>query len=188
VDGRPLAAYDAEHLRQRFGLVTQDPHIFGGSIRSNLTLGTDGLPDETLMAALGRAQFLDDLRRMPMGLDTVIADGGSALSGGQRQRLAIARALLARPAVLILDEATSHLDAITEAAVADELSDLGCTRIVIAHRISTVVDADEIVVLHEGTVIERGRHHELVARGGRYAQLVRRQLPAEMLIPPTDLA
>ncbi|MET7668332.1 peptidase domain-containing ABC transporter [Micromonospora luteifusca] len=177
VDGRQLDDYDLEPLRQRFGVVTQFPYIFGGSIRDNLILGRVGVSDDDLREALRKAQFLSDLKRMPMGLNTSVGEGGSALSGGQRQRLAIARALLSRTNVLLLDEATSHLDALTEAAIAEELSSLGCTRIVIAHRFSTVSDADQIVVLHHGEIIERGNHEELMVLGGRYAALVRRQTP-----------
>ncbi|MEV0731953.1 peptidase domain-containing ABC transporter [Polymorphospora sp. NPDC050346] len=177
VDGRPLEAYDLEPLRQRFGVVTQFPYVFGGSIRDNLTLGRGDVTDDELREALRRAQLLPDLERMPMGLHTIVGEGGSALSGGQRQRLAIARSLLAGANVLLLDEATSHLDALTEAAIAAELSALGCTRIVIAHRFSTVSDADQIVVLHQGEITERGNHEELMALGGRYAALVYRQTP-----------
>ncbi|WP_432974278.1 peptidase domain-containing ABC transporter [Dactylosporangium sp. CA-233914] len=175
VDGRPLEDYDLEPLRQRFGVVTQFPYIFGGSIRENLTLGRAGVSDDELREALRKAQFLPDLERMPLGLSTSVGEGGGALSGGQRQRLAIARALLARTNVLLLDEATSHLDTLTEAAIAAELSALGCTRIVIAHRISTVIDAEQIVVLHRGEIIEHGGHEELMALGGRYAALAHRQ-------------
>ncbi|MGC4808931.1 peptidase domain-containing ABC transporter [Micromonospora sp. DT228] len=177
VDGRTLDEYDLEPLRHRFGVVTQFPYIFGGSIRDNLILGRTDLDDDELLAALGKAQFLPDLQRMPMGLETRVGEGGGSLSGGQRQRIAIARALLSRTNVLLLDEATSHLDALTEAAIADELSSLGCTRIVVAHRFSTISDADQIVVLHHGEIIERGDHQELMALGGRYAALVRRQTP-----------
>ncbi|NEW71332.1 peptidase domain-containing ABC transporter [Streptomyces rhizosphaericus] len=180
LDGRAIEEYDADSLRRRFGVVTQEPHVFGGTIGSNLRLGRGDLPDEALFEALGRAGLLPDVRRMPMGLETHVAEGGSALSGGQRQRLAIARALLADPALLVLDEATSHLDAVTEAEVAGELSALGCTRIVVAHRISTIMDADEIVVLDDGRFTERGGHDDLMLAGGRYAALVHRQLPASL--------
>ena len=177
VDGRPLDDYDLESLRQRFGVVTQFPYTFGGSIRENLTLGRMDLSDDDLREALRKVQFLPDLERMPMGLNTNVGEGGGALSGGQRQRLAIARALLARTNVLLLDEATSHMDTLTEAAIAAELSALGCTQIVIAHRVSTISDADQIVVVHHGEIIERGDHEELMLLDGRYAALVRRQMP-----------
>lgn len=107
-----------------------------------------------------------------MGYETVLGGGGSGLSGGQRQRLALARALIRRPAVLLLDEATSALDAVTENQIQVELARLGCTRIVIAHRLSTVRDADLILVMNDGQLVEQGTHSELVARGGRYAELI----------------
>ena len=175
VDGRPLDDYDLAALRRRFGVVTQFPYTFGGSIRENLALGRPDVSDDELREALRKVQFLPELERMPLGLSTTVGEGGNALSGGQRQRLALARALLAKTNVLLLDEATSHLDTLTEAAISAELSALGCTRIVIAHRISTISDADQIVVLHHGEIVEQGDHEELLALGGRYAALVRRQ-------------
>ena len=110
-----------------------------------------------------------------MGLETILAEGGSSLSGGQRQRLALARALVHQPSVLLLDEATSHLDVATEAEVDRNLNHLACTRIVIAHRLSTIVNADLIVVLRDGQIIEQGRHEELLAQAGYYAQLIQQQ-------------
>jgi ABC-type multidrug transport system fused ATPase/permease subunit len=109
---------------------------------------------------------------MPLGYDTPVGDGGCALSGGQRQRVALARALLARPRILVLDEATSHLDGAVEARVAEAIAALRCTRIVVAHRVGTVADADRIVVLRDGRVVEEGTHAALLARGGEYRALV----------------
>jgi ATP-binding cassette, subfamily B, bacterial len=113
---------------------------------------------------------------MPMGYDTFVSEGGSALSGGQRQRLGIARAIAHKPTVILLDEATSHLDVETERRVAENLRTLACTQIIIAHRLSTIRDADAILVLDQGTIVERGNHHDLLRRAGHYARLVRQQL------------
>ena len=168
LDSRPFDRYDGASL----GVVTQFPYVVNGSIRENLTMGMAGRTDDELREALRRAQFLPDLDRMPRGLRTPVGEGGAALSGGQRQRLAIARVLLRPLKVLLLDEATSHLDALTEAAVSAELAALGCTRIVASHRISTVRDADHILVLHLGEIVEQGTHENLLALGGRYAALV----------------
>jgi ABC-type bacteriocin/lantibiotic exporter with double-glycine peptidase domain len=178
VDGRPLEDYDLEWLRRRFGVVTQESQVLCGSIRDNLCLGHGDLPDEVLHDALRRAQLLEDVAAMPLGLDTVVADGGSMISGGQRQRLAIARAILNEPALLVLDEATSHLDAATEERISAELSALRCTRLTIAHRMSTVVDADQIVVMDRGRVVEQGTHTDLIEFDGLYARLVSSQLLA----------
>jgi ATP-binding cassette subfamily B protein len=123
---------------------------------------------------------------MPMGYDTPVGEGGSALSGGQRQRLVLARALLRRPSIVLLDEATSALDAITECAVQEALESLDCTRIVIAHRLSSVVRADRIFVLRDGAIVEQGRHEELLARGGEYADLVASQLQRGPLADDDD--
>jgi len=129
--------------------------------------------------AAKQAQIHDDVASMPMGYDTVLADGGQSLSGGQRQRLALARALVGRPSILLLDEATSSLDAVTERAIQRELDRLRCTRIVIAHRLSTIRAADLILVMEHGEVVECGTHEDLLAHGGRYAELVAVQVERE---------
>jgi ATP-binding cassette subfamily B protein len=123
---------------------------------------------------------------MPMGYDTFVSEGGSALSGGQRQRLAIARAVADQPKILLLDEATRHLDVETEQRVAQNLYGLACTQIISAHRLSTVRDADTILVLDQGKIVERGGHAELVRSNGHYARLVRRQLDQGVLTTPED--
>lgn len=174
VYGTPDA--DSRLLRNEVGAVLQDPVLFSGSLRENITLGDDDIDDATLTDALRIACLDEDVARMPLGLDTRLSERGSGLSGGQRQRLAIARAIARRPRLLVLDEATSHLDATTERAITARLRELNCTQVVIAHRVSTIRDCDLIVVLEKGSLVEAGRHDELLARGGRYAALVRDQL------------
>jgi ABC-type bacteriocin/lantibiotic exporter with double-glycine peptidase domain len=174
-DGYDLVDVDHRKLRQQLGVVPQSPFLFSGSIRSNLALGDPTAPFERIAAAARRACIHDDIRAMPMGYETILADGGASLSGGQRQRLALARALLHEPAILLLDEATSALDAATERAVMANLAELRATRIVIAHRLSTVASADRILVMDGGLVVESGTHAELLARRGHYAELVEAQ-------------
>ncbi|GAA4252957.1 peptidase domain-containing ABC transporter [Dactylosporangium darangshiense] len=164
------ATLDVRTLRRQFGVVTQDPTLFTGSVRENISLTDPQAPLSRVAAAAAAAGIHDDVMAMPMGYDTLLVDGGG-LSGGQRQRIALARALLPEPRVLLLDEATSNLDPATEAYIERELAELPQTRIVIAHRLSTVRDADVIYVLDGGRIVEQGGHDELLALGGRYAQL-----------------
>jgi len=174
-DGNPLASMDYRSLRSQFGVVLQTPSLFSGSIRRNIAAHDPELPLDAIVQAAQLAVVHDEIMAMPMGYDTVIAEGGVDLAGGQRQRIAIARALAHDPAILALDEATSNLDAITESIVDQNLSGLECTRIVIAHRLSTVRNADLILVLDAGVIVERGTHEDLLALGGVYAQLVHDQ-------------
>ncbi len=174
-DGRDLRTWDLISLRERLGIVTQDTRLFSGTIRDNVALFDPAVPQEAIEQACGLACLQQTVESMPMGYDTVLADGGSSLSGGQRQRLSLARALVRNPSVLILDEATSALDAVTERAVQENLRSLRCTRIIVAHRLSTVIEADRIVVLDKGTVVGVGRHPELLVRCVQYRELVRSQ-------------
>ncbi|GGN23063.1 ATP-binding cassette subfamily C protein [Actinoplanes campanulatus] len=174
VDVRDLSATS---LRQALGMVTQDGHLFHESVRANLMLARPSATEEDLWDVLRRAHIADLIASLPDGLDTVIGERGYRLSGGERQRLTIARLLLARPRVVVLDEATAHLDSTSEAAVQAALGEAlsGRTAVVIAHRLSTVRAADQILVVEDGRVVERGTHPELLAAGGRYEQLYRTQ-------------
>jgi ATP-binding cassette subfamily C protein len=171
-DGRSLDALPRYVLASTVGVVDQDIFVFEGTLRENLTLWNRALPEVRLLAALSDACVLDEVLARPEGLDAWIADGGSNWSGGQLQRFEIARALAADPAVLILDEATSALDPETEAEIIRNIRRRGCACLFVAHRLSTIRDADEIVVLSDGRVAQRGKHEELVNSPGIYAELV----------------
>jgi len=164
-------------LRETIGMVTQDGHLFHESIRDNLTLVKPDATDEQLWDALTRARMRHVIQALPDGLDTVVGERGYRLSGGERQRLTIARLLLAAPQVVILDEATSALDSTNEAHVQAALGEAmaGRTALVIAHRLSTIRSADQILVVEDGRIVERGAHPELLAAGGRYAELYETQ-------------
>jgi ATP-binding cassette subfamily B protein len=176
-------------LRDEIGVVTQDSHLFHETIAENLRYAKPGATDDELWSALDGAQIGDLVRSLPDGLDTVVGERGYRFSGGEKQRIAIARLLLKAPSIVILDEATAHLDSESEAAVQRALSVAltGRTALVIAHRLSTVRDADQILVLDEGRIVERGRHDELVAAAGLYAELYRTQF-AVVDSPPAPYA
>jgi ATP-binding cassette subfamily C protein CydCD len=181
--GHDLRAWRLDDLRREIALVAQDTYLFNDTLRANVLLARPGATDAELRAALERASLGDLIEALPEGVDTVVGERGLQLSGGQRQRVAIARAFLKDAPVLILDEATSHLDAVNEAVVRQALDALarGRTTLVIAHRLSTVRDADLIAVLHEGRIAETGRHEALLSGGGFYARLVSRQVAAVAL-------
>jgi ATP-binding cassette subfamily C protein CydCD len=178
LDGHDLTRYRLDDLRSRIALVAQDTYLFNDSLRANVALAKPGADEAEIHAALARAALGDFVATLPDGLATRVGERGVQLSGGQRQRVAIARAFLKNAPVLILDEATSHLDAVSEAQVRRALDELmrDRTTIVIAHRLSTVRDAEVIAVLDAGRLIETGTHERLLARGGLYAELVERQL------------
>ncbi|HVW31619.1 MAG TPA: ABC transporter ATP-binding protein [Acidimicrobiia bacterium] len=182
VDVRDLSF---ESLRETLGMVTQDGHLFHDTIRENLLFAAPGASEDELWDSLRKARLAALVESLPDGLDTVVGERGYRLSGGERQRLTIARLLLAKPRVVILDEATAHLDSTSEAAVQAALVEAlaGRTALVITHRLSTIRAADAIVVIEEGRVVEHGTHTELLARNGRYAELYRTQFeddaPAE---------
>ncbi|MBW3640001.1 MAG: ABC transporter ATP-binding protein/permease [Actinobacteria bacterium] len=185
VDVRELSA---QSIRETIGMVTQDGHLFHESVRANLLLARPEAGAVELWDALRRARLADLVASLPDGLDTVVGERGYRLSGGERQRLTIARVLLARPRVVVLDEATAHLDSTSEAAVQEALAEAleGRTAVVIAHRLSTVRAADLLLVLENGRIVERGTHAELLAAGGRYEQLYRTQFDDSPVVAAVD--
>jgi ATP-binding cassette subfamily C protein len=175
-DGRDLAGLDPRAVRQQIGVVLQNGQLLAGDIFQNI-LGGAALPLDAAWAAARQAGLDDEIRAMPMGMHTVISEGGGTLSGGQRQRLLIARALVKRPRILFFDEATSALDNRTQDIISRSLLDLQATRVVIAHRLSTILSADRIVVLDAGRVVQTGTYSELLDQPGLFADLAKRQMP-----------
>ena len=174
-DGQDASGLEPVGLRRQLGVVLQDGQVLTGDVYTNIAGSSDATMDEVWEAAR-LAGLADDIKAMPMGMHTVINEGGSTISGGQRQRLMIARAIVHRPRILLFDEATSALDNVTQRVVSDSLAGLEATRIVVAHRLSTIIAADRIYVLDRGRVVEQGNYDELMARGGVFCDLARRQL------------
>ncbi len=177
VGGIDLRELSLQELRDSIGVVAQDPHLFHETIAANLRYAKPDADESEMRQACASAQIIDLIDSLPQGFDTVVGERGHRLSGGEKQRLAIARVLLKRPRIVILDEATAHLDSENERLVHEALTEAlsGRTSIVIAHRLSTVKAADQILVLAEGRIVEQGRHDQLIASGGRYSELVAKQ-------------
>ena len=174
-DGKDLERIDLRSLRRRVGVVMQSGKLFQGDIYSNIVISAPWLSQDEAWEAAELAGIADDIRMMPMGMNTVISEGSGGISGGQRQRLMIARAVAPKPKILMFDEATSALDNLTQKKVSESLDALKCTRIVIAHRLSTIKQCDRIIVLDHGKIIEDGKYDELIAKNGFFAELVARQ-------------
>jgi ATP-binding cassette subfamily B protein len=177
INGVDLRDATFDSIRDEVGVVTQDAHLFHDTIRANMQFARPDATDAEILAAIEQAQVLPLVESLPDGIDTVVGDRGYRLSGGEKQRVAIARLLIKAPNVVVLDEATAHLDSESELAVQNALRTAlaGRTSIVIAHRLSTVLQADQILVVDDGHIVERGRHDELLAQNGLYADLYRTQ-------------
>ena len=174
-DGRDIETLDVASLRRNIGTVLQDGKLFTGDIFSNIVVAAPWLTMEDAWEAAELAGIADDIRAMPMGMNTMVSEGAGGISGGQRQRILIARAVAPKPKVLFFDEATSALDTVTQRQVSEALDRMKCTRIIVAHRLSTIRACDRIIVLDGGRVVEDGTYEELCALGGVFAELVERQ-------------
>jgi ATP-binding cassette subfamily B protein len=182
INGLDLREATTASLVDTIGVVTQDAHLFHDSLRANLLYARPEATESDLKEALASAQVLDLVESLPNGLDTIVGERGYRLSGGEKQRVALARLLLKAPRIVVLDEATAHLDAESEAAVQRALAVTlaGRTSVVIAHRLSTIRDADEILVISQGRVVDRGDHESLLARGGLYRDLYETQFATQL--------
>ena len=174
-DRKDLQRLDLHSVRRQIGVVMQDGKLFSGSIFDNIVVSAPTLKLDEAWEAAEIAGIAEDIRDMPMGMHTLLQEGGGTISGGQRQRLLIARAIAPKPKILIFDEATSALDNITQRKVSEALDKMRCTRIVIAHRLSTIKRCDRILVIDGGKIAEDGTYDELIARDGLFAELVSRQ-------------
>ncbi len=174
-DNKDMNSLDLPSLRRKIGTVMQDAGLFQGDIYSNIVITAPQLTLDDAWEAAEKAGIADDIRAMPMGMNTLISEGQGGISGGQRQRIMIARAIAPKPNLLIFDEATSALDNKTQKQVSEALDSMGCTRLVIAHRLSTIRHCDRILVLDGGRIIEDGSYDELIEKGGFFAELVERQ-------------
>lgn len=174
-DGRDITKIDMTSLRRKIGTVTQNGSLFQGDIYSNIVITNPLLTVDDAWEAAEIAGIADDIRQMPMGMNTFVSEGQGGISGGQKQRIMIARAVAPKPKILMLDEATSALDNITQKKVSESLDKLKCTRIVIAHRLSTIKNCDRILVIDDGKIVEEGRYEELMEKEGYFAELVKRQ-------------
>ena len=178
IDGQAIGDYSRESVRKEMGIVLQDPYLFTGTIASNVTMGNEAIDDAAVWQALERVGAKDMVSRLPQGIQAPVFEKGATYSSGERQLISFARTLAADPKILILDEATSHIDTETEEIIqhAMKVVSQGRTTFIIAHRLSTIQDADLILVLHEGHIVERGNHQTLLAQDGRYAEMYRMQL------------
>ena len=170
-----------EALRDKIAYISQDIFMFSGTIRENLSLGNENLTMEEIIEACKLSKANEFIEKLPMRYETMLEENGANLSGGQKQRLAIARALLKKPDILIMDEATSNLDSITEKAIEKTINDLpeSITTIIIAHRLSTIMRCDKIYVMENGQIIEQGSHNELIAQESKYSKLWKEQIPVK---------
>lgn len=175
-DGVSMKELDLGHLRRQIGTVPQNVMLFNRSIYDNIILHNPEASPEEVIEAAKAAQIHEEIMKMPMQYHTMVSEMGMNISGGQRQRIALAKALLGKPSILVLDEATSSLDHLNESKIDEYLSDINCTRIVIAHRLTTVMNCDMIVVVDNGRIIESGTHHELLKKSSFYSEFYKEMI------------